>query len=115
MKQLYILTAALLAAVFLFGCAAVVETSTETVTATIVEINVEPAVKHKIPFVKPDTYLVEKTEFEVILEYDGVRLTVTDTSFYMKHKNDLGAGVSCKLITEIYDDGTSHRSLMINE
>ena len=115
MKQLYILTAALLAAVFLFGCAAVVETRAETVTATIVEVNIEPTVKHKVPFIKPDTYLIEKAEFEIILEYDGVRLTVTDTGFYMKHKNDLGAGVSCKLITEIYDDGTNHRSLMINE
>lgn len=115
MKKLFAMTAALLAAVFLFGCAAAVETRTETVTATIVEINVEPAVKHKIPFVEPDTYLMEKAEFEVILEYDGVRLTVTDTGFYLTHKNDLGAGVSCKLVTEIYDDGTSHRSLMINE
>lgn len=104
-----------MAAVFLFGCAAAVETRAENVMATIVEINVEPAIKHKIPFIKPDTYLVENAEFEVVLEYDGIRLTVTDTGFYLKHKDNLGAGVSCKLITKIYDDGTSHRSLMINE
>lgn len=115
MKKLFAMTAALMAAVFLFGCAAAVETRAETVTATIVEINVEPAVNHKIPLIKPDTYLVEKAEFEVVLEYDGVRLTVTDTGFYLKYKDRLGAEVSCKLITRIYDDGTSHRSLMINE
>lgn len=115
MKKLFCLTAAVLAVVFLFGCAAVVETKEELVMATIVEINVEPAVEYKIPFVEPDTYLVDSAEFEVVLEYDGMVLKVTDTSFYVKHKDRLGAAVPCELITHIYNDGTVRRSLKLLE
>ena len=104
-----------MATVFLFGCAAVVETRVESVMATVVEINVEPAVEYKIPFVEPDTYLVDSAEFEVVLEYDGVILKVTDTSFYRKCKDRPGAEVPCELTTHIYNDGTVRRSLKLLE
>ncbi len=114
-KKLFCLTAAIVAAVFLVGRTAIVETKVEPVMATIGEINVEPAVKYKVPFVEPDTYIVDPAEFEVVLKYDGVILKVTDTSFYRKYKDLPGAEVPCELTTHIYNDGTVRRSLKLLE
>lgn len=113
MKQLYILTAALLAAVFLFGCAAVINEEVTEVSATVVDIQIKEAKHYKIPFMKPTTYLTKNAVFTLVIEYDGIQIRVESTALYLEYKNRIGDSIPCELVTTTYDGGEVIRTLRL--
>lgn len=113
MKQLHIIAAAILAAVFLFGCAAVINEEITEVSATVVDIQIQEAKHYKVPFVEPTTYLTKNAVFTLIIEYDGIQTQVESTALYLEYKNRIGDTIPCELVTTTYDSGEVIRTLRL--
>lgn len=113
MKKLFALTAAIMAAVFLFGCAAVINEEITDVSATVVDIKIQEAKHYKLPFVEPTTYLTKNAVFTIIIEYDGIQIQVESTALYLEHKSRIGDTIPCELVTTTYGGGEVIRTLRL--
>ena len=92
----------------LCGCAKIVDTKTEIVEATIVDIDRDPTIctgKVTIP-----------ADYDICLQYADIEIWVDiSKSEYNRYKDSVGTTMEVKLITTYYDDGTIKRSLDLIE
>ena len=93
-------------AVSLIGCAKVVDTQTETVEATIINVYYKGAWMQMIPSGKTMIPISHPAEYWVNLQYGEITASFNNYDLYTACKGKEGATIQCSLITETYDDGT---------
>lgn len=87
----------------LFGCAEIINTETEIVKATIIEVDKDPArvtMAGKIPVTHP-------ADYDILLKYEDIEtwIDVTRDEYY-KYEDLVGTTIDAKLVINYYDDNT---------
>lgn len=96
----------------LVGCAAVINTETEIVQATIVDVDKDPTrtvFAGKTPVVYP-------ADYDICLQYESVETWIDVTrDEYEKYEDLVGTTVEALLVTDYYDDNTVKKRLELVE
>jgi hypothetical protein len=86
------------------GCAKLVDTKTETVKATIVDIDRDPMMLIG--------KIVHPADYDICLEYNNGEYWIDITSGeYYQYENLVGAAIDVDLVTHYYDDDTTRQYL----
>lgn len=96
----------------LFGCAAVINTETEIVQATIVEVDRDPmrvTMAGKVPITHP-------ADYDILLKYEDIEtwIDVTRDEYY-KYEALVGTTMDVNLVTDYYDDDTVKQRIELVE
>lgn len=87
----------------LFGCAAVINTETELVKATIIEVDKDP---QRVTMVGK-TPVIHPADYDIRLQYESVEMWIDVTrDEYYKYEALVGTTVDARLTTIYYDDNT---------
>lgn len=94
------------------GCAEIVNTETETVKATIIEVDKDPArttMAGKVPIMHPAYY-------DILLRYENIEtwIDVTRDEYY-KYAVLVGTTIDVMLVTVYYDNDTVKQRLELVE
>jgi hypothetical protein len=112
MKRLLVIVLACVITLGLFGCAAVINTETELVKATIVDVDKDPArvtMAGKVPISHP-------ADYDILLKYGDIENWIDVTrDEYEKYEDLVGTTVEALLITDYYDDNTVKKRIELAE
>lgn len=89
----------------LMGCAKCISTEYEDVEVTIVDEDYTPASTKRVYRNNKWKTRNKPAEYEIVVEYDGVKYTLTDKSTYKKYSDSVGETVPATLRIRTYDDG----------
>ena len=104
MKKIFTLLLTLLLCVSFVGCAEVVNTETEVVTATIADADRDP--------VRLIGRVTHPADYDILLKYEDIEEWVdVSSSTYSEYKELIGTTIEVNLITTYYDDGTQQQWL----
>lgn len=92
----------------LFGCAEVIDTETEIVKATVVDVDRDPmrvTMAGKVPITHP-------ADYDILLKYEDIEtwIDVTRDEYY-KYEDLVGTTIDAKLVIDYYDDNTIKQRL----
>lgn len=97
------------------GCAKLVHSETTVVEAEVVATYHKNAWMQPIKSGKTFTFIHHPEQNCVVVEYDGVRLTIDDIGVYQQYKDAIGQTIQCKMVTDYYDDNTCKRHLKFGD
>lgn len=105
MKRVGLLTI-LIALILLTGCAKVVDTTEEDITATIVSTHHASSWLQPIRTGKVTTYISHSATWETTVEYNGKEYIIDNEDMYNICNGNDGEEVDCTLTTYYYNDDT---------
>lgn len=112
MKKILAIILTCVVVLSLVGCAEVINTETETVKATIVEVDRDPmrvTMAGKIMVTHP-------ADYDILLKYEDIEAWVdVSRDEYDKYETLVGSTVDAKLTTVYYDDDTTKQYLELME
>lgn len=90
------------------GCAQVINTETEIVKATIVEVDKDPA---RVTMAGNDP-ISHPADYDILLKYGDIEewIDVTEEEYY-KYEALVGTTIDAMLVTDYYDDDTVKQRL----
>lgn len=89
------------------GCAKIIDTKTETVEATIIDVDYDPMWLQPIRSGKVTTIITHPADYDICLKYKDIEEWIdVNSSEYDTYKNLVGTSIKVSLITNYYDDGT---------
>lgn len=90
------------------GCAQIINTETEIVKATIVEVDRDPA----RPSMVGKVTVVHPADYDILLKYGDIEewIDVTEEEYY-KYETLVGTTIDAMLVTDYYDDDTVKQRL----
>lgn len=108
MKKFLVIILACAVVLSLAGCAEIINTKTEIVEATIVDVDRDPmrvTMAGKVPITHP-------ADYDILLKYEDIEAWVDVTRYeYDKYETLVGSTVNAKLTTVYYDDDTTKQYL----
>ena len=90
----------------LVGCAECISTECETVEVVIVDEYHRSAYTQPVYTGKTVILITHAARYEITVEYNGVKYTISGSDTYNKYKNMVGETAIGTLEIKTYDDGT---------
>ena len=116
MQKIITLTLVLFIIILTFaGCAKLIRSDETIVDATIVDTYHKNAWIQPMRVGKVTTFINHPAKHCVVVEYDGIKLTINDREIYQQYKDQIGQTIKCKLITDYYDDNTCKQYLKFGD
>ena len=112
MKKILAIILTCVVVLSLVGCAEVINTETETVKATIVEVDRDPM---RVTLVGK-VMVTHPADYDILLKYEDIEAWVdVSRDEYDKYETLIGSTVDAKLTTVYYDDDTTKEYLELME
>ena len=90
----------------LIGCAKCIDTEYKDVTVRVVDKDYTPASSKRVYRNKKWKTKRTPAKYKIVVEYEGVNYTLTDSDTYEDYKDSVGTDVLATLRIRTYDDGS---------
>lgn len=112
MKKLYIFTILMMLVFALTGCTKCVSVETSTVQVTIVDEHYSDTYIMPISTGKTTMMVTYPEEYEIVVEYNGLKYIISGQKAYDKYSNKIGECANAILEIRKYDDGTMKYNIL---
>lgn len=112
MKKILCILLLILLTLPLVGCAEIIDTKTEVVEATIIDVDYDPMWFQPVKVGKVNSMITHPADYDICLKYENIEQWIDVSSAkYDVYKELLNTTIEVNLITDYYDDNTIKQRL----